>query len=62
VRSTSINRNNLGYEQHDLSELEDPFEPEEIKQTVLRVSSENAPGPGSFVGLFYKKMLANHPG
>jgi hypothetical protein len=55
VRSASLNWNNLGYEQHDLSELEDPFEPEEIKQTVMRLPSEKAPGPEGFVGLFYKK-------
>jgi hypothetical protein len=55
VRLASLNWNNLGYEQHDLSELEDLFVPEEIKQTVMSLPSKKALGLDGFVGLFYKK-------
>jgi hypothetical protein len=55
VRLASLNWNNLGYEQHDLSELEDLFESEEIKQMVMSLPSEKALGLDGFVGLFYKK-------
>jgi hypothetical protein len=55
VRKASLNWNNLGYIQQDLSELEDPFAPEEIKQTITSLPHEKAPSPDSFIGLFYKK-------
>jgi hypothetical protein len=55
VRTAGLNWNNLGYVREDLSELEDPFEPEEIKQTIMSLPSEKASGPDGFIGLFYKK-------
>jgi len=38
-----------------LSELEDPFEDEEIKNMVLHLPAEKSPGPDGFIGLIYKK-------
>lgn len=35
ARSASLDWRNFGYEQHDLTELEDPFDEEEIKQTIM---------------------------
>jgi hypothetical protein len=57
-RSASLNWAHLGYEQHDLQELEDPFEDEEIKRVILHMPNEKAPSPDGFIGLFYKKCLA----
>ena len=54
-RSLSFNWANLGYQPHNLSELEDPFEEEEIKNTVMHLPAEKSPGPDGFIGLFYKK-------
>jgi hypothetical protein len=54
VRTASLNWNNPGYVREDLSELEDPFEPEEIKQTIMSLPSEKASGPDVFIGLSIK--------
>jgi hypothetical protein len=54
-RSMSLNRTNLGYHAHDLSDLEDPFEEEEIKKVIRHLPAEKSPGPDGFIGLFYKK-------
>jgi hypothetical protein len=61
ARAASLNWEHLGYEHHDLSELEDLFEEEEINKVIMHRPNEKAPGPDSFIGLFYKKMLGNHP-
>lgn len=54
-RSSRLNWTQLGYEQHDLSELEDHFGEEEIKNVIMHLPNEKAPGPDGFIGLFYKK-------
>lgn len=54
-RSTKLNWNHLGYEQHNLDELESPFGEEEIKRTIMHIPTEKAPGPDGFIGLFYKR-------
>lgn len=51
----SLNWENLGYQPHDLSELENNFEEKEIKRIVMRMPAEKAPGPYAFIGLFYKR-------
>lgn len=58
ARSASLNWAHLGYDQHDLNDLEDPFEEEEIKNTIMKLPNEKASGPDGFIGLFYKKYWA----
>jgi hypothetical protein len=53
-RSACLNWTHLGYEPHNLSELEEPFEEEEIKRIIKQLPNEKAPGPDGFIGLFYK--------
>lgn len=51
IRTQSLNWANLGYQPHDLVELESPFETEEIKCVVMSMPSEKAPGLDRFIGL-----------
>lgn len=53
-RSLSLNWTNLGYQPHDLTDLEAPFEAEEIKKVVMHLPAEKSPGPDGFIGLLYK--------
>jgi hypothetical protein len=43
---------NLGYQQHELGELEDPFEKDEIKKVIMQLPNEKVTGPDGFIGLF----------
>lgn len=54
-RTARLNWTHLGYGQHNLSELEAPFDEEEIKKIIMHLPNEKAPGPDGFIGLFYKK-------
>jgi hypothetical protein len=54
-RTRCLNCDNLGYSPHDLTELEAPFEENEIKSTISQLLAEKSPGPDDFIGLFYKK-------
>jgi hypothetical protein len=56
TRTASLHWAHLGYQQHNLHDLEDPFEEEEIKKIIKRLSNEKAPGPDGFIGLFYKSV------
>jgi hypothetical protein len=60
VRSASINWTQLGYQEQDLCELENPFEEDEIKKVIMQLPAEKAPDPDGFIGRFYKKMLADY--
>jgi hypothetical protein len=55
TRTASLHWAHLGYQQHNLQDLEDPFDEEEIKKIIMRLPNEKAPGPDGFIGLFYKK-------
>jgi hypothetical protein len=55
TRLVALNWSHLGYEQQDLSNLEDLFEEDEIKKVIMQLPNEKAPGPHGFIGLFYKK-------
>jgi len=44
----------LGYNPHDLSELEAPFTEDEIKETIHSMPGDKAPGPDGFTGAFFK--------
>jgi len=53
-RDSTINWQALGYNQHDLSDLEVPFSQDEIKNIVYSMPSDKAPGPDGFTGAFFK--------
>jgi hypothetical protein len=44
----------LGYHHIDLSSLEAPFSQEEIKETILLMPRDKAPGPDGFTCTFYR--------
>ena len=54
LRASTLNWQSLGYNQHDLSDLELPFSQEEIKNTIYSMPSDKAPGPDGFTGAFFK--------
>ena len=53
-RTSTVNWRSLGYNQHDLSDLEVPFSQDEIKNTIYSMPSDKAPGPDGFTGAFFK--------
>jgi hypothetical protein len=55
VRTRAINWEELGYEEHDLEDLDAPFTMQEIEAVIKDIPSEKAPGPDGFMGCFYKK-------
>ena len=55
TRTRAINWSELGYEHHDLEDLDAPFTEQEIEAVVKNMPSEKAPGPDGFIGVFYKK-------
>ena len=44
----------LGYNPHDLSELEAPFTQDEIKETIHSMPGDKAPSLDGFTGAFFK--------
>ena len=55
IRTRAINWEELGYEHHDLEDLDAPFTSQEIEAVIKDMPSEKAPGPDGFIGCFYKK-------
>ena len=55
IRTRAINWEELGYEHHDLEDLDAPFTSQEIEAIIKDMPSEKAPGPDGFIGCFYKK-------
>jgi hypothetical protein len=55
TRTASLHWAHFGYQQHNLQDLEDQFDEEEIKKIIMRLPNEKAPGPDGFIRLFYKK-------
>ena len=45
---------NIGIQHRDLSDLDAPFDDEEIKEAVFSLPSVKAPGPDGFIGAFFK--------
>lgn len=56
VTMQSLNWTNLGYQPHNLVELESPFKSEEIERVIMGMPAEKAPGPDGFIRVFYKKF------
>jgi hypothetical protein len=53
-RSSAVCWDHLGYAPFELSELDNLIDDSEIKEVVMGLQSEKAPGPDGFIGLFYK--------
>ena len=53
-RDFSIDLEELGVQQHELSLLDDPFSEEEVWATIKDLPLDKAPGPDGFTGRFYK--------
>ena len=56
-RTKAINRQQLGYLHHDLSELDAPSTEEEIATVVKEMPKEKAPGPDRFYRNVLQEML-----
>lgn len=55
TRTSAINWSELGYAPHDLEDLDAPFTKQKLETMVKDMLAEKAPGPDSFIGIFYKK-------
>lgn len=55
ARTKALNWQQLGYIQHNLSDLDAPFTQTEIGSIIKQMPAEKAPGPDGFIGLFYKE-------
>src|SRR3954464_8521260 len=53
-RLLSLDWDALQYVQRDLSDLEAPFDENEIKEAVFSLPFVKAPGPDGFIGAFFK--------
>ena len=53
-RSSAVCWDHLGYAPFELAELDNLIDDSEIKDVVMRLQSEKAPGPDEFIGQFYK--------
>jgi hypothetical protein len=56
-RSSVVRWDHLGYTPFELSELDNLIDDSEIKNVVMGLQSEKAPGPDGFIGLFYKSCF-----
>jgi hypothetical protein len=54
VRHCVLKWENLGYTPFDLSDLDSMINEIELKNVIMGMQSEKAPGPDGFIGLFYK--------
>jgi hypothetical protein len=54
-REHSLDWQELGLAQHDLSHLEDDFTEEELLVVIQEIATDKAPSPDAYIGVFYKK-------
>jgi hypothetical protein len=54
TRQSVVRWDNLGYSLFELSDLDYMINDDEIKNVVMGMHYEKAPGPDGFIGLFYK--------
>lgn len=52
ARAKAINWHELGYQHHDLGDLDAPFTVQEVESVVKEMPAEKAPGPDGFIGVF----------
>ena len=54
AREETINWDRVNLTCHDLTHLEESFTEQEVKDVVMELHSEKAPGPDGFIGKFFK--------
>jgi hypothetical protein len=57
TRQRDVRWDNLGYSPFELSDLDLMFNEDEIKNVVMGMHSEKAPGLDGFIGIFYKSCF-----
>lgn len=55
-RSLTLNWSELSLPSLDLSELEEDFTEEELKEAISNLPPQKAPGPDGYIGLFSRKL------
>ena len=53
-REETINWDRVNLTRQDLSHLEEPFSEQEVKEAIMELHSEKAPGPDGFIEKFFK--------
>jgi exonuclease III len=54
ARHTMLNWEQLQIQRHDLSQLDEPINEEEVRKAIFEAPPKKAPGPDGYTGLFYK--------
>ena len=55
TRQETINWDRVNLTKHDLTHLEEPFTEQEVKDAIMELDSEKAPGPDGFI--LYREVL-----
>jgi hypothetical protein len=55
-----LNWDFLNIQSHDLRQLDDPLQEEEIRLAIFESPSEKAPGPDRFIGLYLQNLLGSN--
>ena len=55
IRTGAIRWEELGYDHHELDDLDEPFTTQEIERVIKEMPTEKAAGSDGFIGIFYKK-------
>lgn len=54
VRQDTLNWERIGIQRHELHHLELPYTEEEVKEVIMALPGEKAPGPDGYIGRFFK--------